>query len=301
MKEIAEKPSKADRPVRIIAYIFLTIFSICCLYPFLIILGSSFESQKQIMATGYTAMPKAFSLEAYKAIFQNPKQLLDAYKVTIITSVSMTVIGLILQSTFAYVISRRDYPYRKFLSFFAFFTMLFNGGLVPTYILISRWLHMRNSLWALIIPGAVSAWNIMMLKAFFMSLPFSLIESAKLDGAKEHTIFFRIVVPLSTPALACIALFIFFPAWNAWYPSLLYIETSSKFQLQYLLMSIMKNIEFLNSAEAQQLGAVNEFSAIPTLNTRMAMCVLAMGPIVIVFPFFQKYFVKGITVGSVKG
>ncbi len=296
-----EKLSKVDRPTRIIAYIFLTLFSLCCLIPFLIIVGSSFEAQGQIMKTGYTIFPKAFTFEAYEAIFKSPDQLIDAYTVTIITSVAMTIIGLILQSTYAYVLSRRDYPYRRFLSFFAFFTMLFNGGLVPSYILIANWLHMRDSLWALILPGAAAAWNIMMLKTFFMSIPFSLVESAKLDGAKELKILVSIVVPLSKPALACMALFILFPAWNAWYPSLLYIDSPDKVQLQYLLMSIMKNIEFLNSAEAMDLGAVNEFSAVPTLNTRMAMCVLAMGPIIMVFPFFQKYFVKGLTVGSVKG
>ena len=282
-------------------HILLIIFSICCLYPFLIILGSSFESQQQILKTGYTAFPKAFSFEAYKAIMTNPKKLVDAYKITIFTSAMMTLLGLFLQSTFAYVISRRDYPYRSALSFFAFFTMLFNGGLVPSYILISSWLHMKDSIWALIIPGAAGAWHIMMLKTFFMAIPTSLIESAKLDGASEMRIFFTIIVPLSKPALACISLFILFGSWNAWYPSLLYIESENKVQLQFLLMSIMKNIEFLNSAEATQLGVNTAFTAPPSLNVRMAMCVLAMGPIVMVFPFFQKYFVKGLTVGSVKG
>ena len=282
-------------------HILLIIFSICCLYPFLIILGSSFESQQQIIKTGYTAFPKAFSFEAYNAIMANPQKLVDAYKVTIFTSAMMTILGLFLQSTFAYVISRRDYPYRSALSFFAFFTMLFNGGLVPSYILISSWLHMKDSIWALIIPGAAGAWHIMMLKTFFMAIPTSLIESAKLDGASEMRIFFTIIVPLSKPALACIALFILFGSWNAWYPSLLYIESENKVQLQFLLMSIMKNIEFLNSAEATQLGVNTAFTTPPSLNVRMAMCVLAMGPIVMVFPFFQKYFVKGLTVGSVKG
>ena len=298
---IKKRSKVADSGGGIFVHILLIVFSALCLFPFLIILGSSFESQSQIMKTGYTAFPKAFSLEAYKAVFVNPTRLVDAYKITIFTSVLTTIIGLLLQSTFAYVISRRDYPYRKQLAFFAFFTMLFNGGLVPSYILISSWLGLKDSVWALILPGAAGAWYIMMLKAFFMSIPVSLIDSAKIDGASEIKIFFRIIVPLSKPALACIALFMLFTSWNAWYPSLLYIESENKVQLQYLLMSIMKNIEFLNSAEATQLGVNAAFTAPPTLNARMAMCVLAMGPIVIVFPFFQKYFVKGITVGSVKG
>lgn len=298
---IKKKSKISDTNGSVLVHILLIVFSASCLYPFLIILGSSFEAQSQIMKTGYTAFPKAFSLEAYRAVLYNPKMLLDAYKITIITSALATVIGLFLESTFAYVISRRDYSYRKYLAFFAFFTMLFNGGLVPTYILISRGLKLKDSIWALILPGAAGAWHIMMLKTFFMSIPTSLIESATIDGAKEIKIFFGIIVPLSKPALACIALFILFKSWNSWYPSLLYIESENKVQLQYLLMSIMKNIEFLNSAEATQLGVNKEFTTPPTLNARMAMCVLAMGPIVMVFPFFQKYFVKGLTVGSVKG
>lgn len=287
--------------VKFISHFFLIIFSLCCLIPFLIIVGSSFESQGQIMKTGYTIIPKAFTFEAYKAVFANPSSIINAYKVTIIVSISATALGLLLESTYAYVLSRRDYPYRRLLSFIAFFTMLFNGGLVPTYILITNWLKLKNTLWALILPGMAGAWHIMMLKTFFMSLPVSLIESAKLDGANEMTIFFKMIVPLSKPALACIALFILFQFWNGWYSSLLYIDDENKVQLQYLLMAIMKNIEFLNSAEAMQLGANTAVASVPTLNARMAMCVLAMGPIVLVFPFFQKYFVQGLTVGSVKG
>lgn len=287
--------------VKFVSHFFLIVFSLCCLIPFLIIVGSSFEAQGQIMKTGYTIIPKAFTLEAYKAVFANPSSIINAYKVTVIVSIAATVLGLLLESTYAYVLSRRDYPYRRILSFIAFFTMLFNGGLVPTYILITNWLKLKNTLWALILPGMAGAWHIMMLKTFFMSLPISLIESAKLDGAKEITIFFKMIIPLSKPALACIALFILFQFWNGWYSSLLYIDDENKVQLQYLLMAIMKNIEFLNSAEATQLGANTAAASTPTLNARMAMCVLAMGPIVLVFPFFQKYFVQGLTVGSVKG
>ena len=292
---------REDMVVKLISHLVLIILSVCCLLPFLIILGSSFESQSQIMDTGYTVIPKDFTFEAYKAVFRNPKKLIDAYKITIISSVSMTLLGLFLQTTYGYVLSRRDYPYRRFLSFFAFFTMLFNGGLVPSYILISQWLGLKNSILALFIPGAAGAWYILMLKSFFMDIPFELIESAKLDGAKEMSIYWKIILPLSKPAIACIALFILFGAWNSWYSSMLYIEDETKVQLQYMLMSIMKNIEFLNSDEALQLGVNTAQSSPPTLNARMAMCVLAAGPIVLVFPFFQKYFVKGLTVGSVKG
>jgi putative aldouronate transport system permease protein len=179
--------------------------------------------------------------------------------------------------------------------------MLFNGGLVPSYILISKWLGLKDSIFALIIPGLCGAWNILMMKGFFQSIPTSLIESAKLDGAGEFRIFTGIIIPISKPAFATIGLFFVLAYWNEWYFSMLYIDTSSKVKLQYLLMTILKNVEFLNSPEAMQYGMTNHMVAIPTLSARMAMCVIAAGPILVVFPFFQKYFVKGLTVGAVKG
>ncbi|MBP3360720.1 MAG: carbohydrate ABC transporter permease [Clostridia bacterium] len=284
-----------------VCHLILIILSVCCLYPFLIILGSSFEAQKQLVITGYRAIPVKFSLEAYSSIFSYPERIFDAYKITAISTVLTTAGGIYLESTLGYVISRKDYSYRSGLSMFVFFTMLFNGGLVPSYILISRWLELKDTIWALVLPGLAGAWHVLMFKTFFMAIPPALIESAKIDGAKEYTIFFRIIIPLSKPAFACIGLFLLLQAWNDWYSSLLYIETESKVQLQYLLMSIMQNIEKLNNADPAQLGINAGMQNIPSLNARMAMCVIAAGPILVIFPFFQKYFVKGLTVGSVKG
>lgn len=291
---------KEERSFGIFSHIVLIILTVCCVYPFLIILGSSFESQEQLMSTGYRAFPKAFSLEAYEAVFAYPKRILDAYKVTALASLITVVGGLFLEGTLGYVISRKDYPYRRGLSLAIFFTMLFNGGLVPSYILISNWLNLKDSIWALVLPGMAGAWHVLMFKTFFMSIPTALIESAKIDGAKEFKIFYKIVIPLAKPAFACIGLFLLLQAWNDWYNSLLYIEDETKVELQYLLISLMKNIEKLSNPDSMQaLNGANQ--KLPTLNSRMAMCVVAAGPILVVFPFFQKYFVKGLTVGSVKG
>lgn len=293
--------SREDTVFKIITHIVLILLSVCCLYPFLIILGSSFESQKQLMETGYRAIPKDFSMEAYKSIFASPKRILDAYKVTACASIILVLGGLYLESTLGYVLSRRDYPYRRALSLGIFFTMLFNGGLVPSYILISNWLHLKDTIWALVLPGMAGAWHILIFKTFLLAIPASLVESAKIDGAKEFTIFFRIVIPLAKPAFACIGLFLLLQGWNDWYSSLLYIEDEEKVQLQYLLISLMRNIEKLNSGDNLQITAAGGIQNIPTLNVRMAMCVIAAGPILLVFPFFQKFFVKGLTVGAVKG
>ena len=290
-----------DKLLHIVFHIIMILLSLSCLYPFLVIIGTSFASQDSIIKYGYSVIPKIASLEAYKSIFRNPQKLLNAYGITIITTVAQTLGGLILTSTMGYVLSRQDYRYKRFVGLFVFFTMLFNGGLVPTYILISKWLHMQNSILALIIPGMCTAWNIMLMKGFFQGIPTALIESAKIDGASELGIFAKIIVPLSKPAFATLGLLMMLTCWNAWYSSLLYITSPNKVMLQYLLMVIMKNIEFLKSEVGQQMANVSVEVEVPTQALRMAMCILATGPMLFAFPFFQKYFSKGLTVGSVKG
>lgn len=293
---------KTIKPIyKFVLYLILILAAVCCLYPFLLVLGSSFQSQDEIMSIGYKALPKIPTLTAYKTILASPQQIVDSYVITIIVSLIVTIVGTWLTATFAYVISRKDFKYRKIFSFFIFFTMLFNGGLVPTYILISKWLHMSNTVWALICPILLSAWNIILMKGFFAAIPSALIESAKLDGASELVTFIKIIIPISTPAFATIALFGLLNAWNSWMPSMLYTENQKLYTLQYMLQQVMNNISFLNSEAALQYGLVNENTQIPTYSVRMAMCILTTGPILVVFPFFQKYFTQGLTVGSVKG
>ena len=283
------------------SHLALTMLAFTCLYPFLIILGSSFQSESEIMTRGYAVLPQKPTLEAYRVILGNPQSLLTSYGITILTTAITTLLGLAVVSTYGYVVARKDYPYRRALSFFAFFTMLFNGGMVPSYILISNWLGLKDSMMALILPLVCSAWYILMMKGFFQTIPTALIESAKIDGAGELRIFATIVVPISKPAFATIGLFYVLAAWNDWWLSLLYIENENLFKLQYLLMKVLNNIEFLNSYDAIKYGVVNGSTQLPTYSVRMAMCILAAGPILVVFPFFQKYFVRGITVGAVKG
>ena len=300
--KINKRQTTGDRILHIVFHLIMIFLTITCVYPFLVIIGSSFATQESIVNNGYKIFQNPASVEAYKSIFNNPKQLINAYTVTIFTTLVQTIGGLALTSTFGYVLSRKDYPYRRFLSLYIFFTMLFNGGLVPTYILISNWLGLQNTIWALIIPGMCSAWNVLLMKGFFQSIPTALIESAKIDGAGELKIFLKIIIPLSLPAFATLGLLMVLAGWNDWYSSLLYITSPEKVKLQYLLMQIMKNIEFMQSAEGMQLtGNVSVQQDIPSQALRMAMCVLATGPILIAFPFFQKYFSKGLTVGSVKG
>lgn len=299
--EDGEVKSTAEKVFGVFIHLILLVLALCCLYPFLVILGSSFQSQSEIMSRGYAMLPNEFSLDAYKMIFAVPTKIANAYKITIITTIAGTVLGLWCVSTCGYVMSRKDFAYKKILAFYVFFTMLFNGGLVPTYILITKWLHLKDNMLALIIPGLCSAWNIMLMKGYFQSIPVSLIEAAKVDGLGEFGIFTKIIIPLSKPAFATIGLLLILTFWNEWYYSMLYIDDDTKVKLQYMLMSLMRNIEFLNSPEAAEYTAMSGMQEMPTLSTRMAMCILAAGPILVVFPFFQKYFVKGMTVGAVKG
>ena len=294
--------SPSEKVIKIIMHIFLSILALLCIIPFLYVLGSSFQTQNDIMLNGYRIIPKEATFETYRMIFESPDRLVNAYVVTIFTTIVGTIVGLWIMSTYAYVISRRTYRYKNILSFLIFFTMLFSGGLVPSYILMTRWLGLRDNILAVILPGLASAWNIMLMKGFFQDIPESLLEAARIDGASELGVFVRIVCPISKPAFATIGLFLVLGYWNEWYNCLLYIESPDKVTLQYMLMTIMNNVELLNSAEAVQYGiAAQGAVSAPTLGARMAMCVLAAGPMLFVFLFFQKYFVSGLKVGSVKG
>ncbi|MDR6551716.1 carbohydrate ABC transporter permease [Paenibacillus qinlingensis] len=278
-----------------------TLVCIACLYPFLVIIGTSFQNENDILRYGYSILPKQFDLTAYRVILHDPAVLLNAYMVTIYTTLIGTVAGIWITTSFAYTISRKDYAYRKQLSFYVFFTMLFQGGLVPSYILMVSWLDLKNNLLALILPFLITGWHVLLMRGFLQTLPDALFESAKIDGASELTIFTRIVIPLSKPALATLGLFLVLQYWNDWWLTLLYIDHENKMKLQYLLIRVLRNMEFLNSAEAMQYGLVKPGQQVPSLAARMAMCILAAGPMLVIFPFFQRYFVQGLTVGSVKG
>lgn len=277
----------------------LTVFVF--VYPFLIIVGSSFQSVSDLNANGYRIIPGQWTLASYKAVLQNPQTLVRAYGITILTSAITVVCGVFVCSTCAYVMTRKSYRYKKILSLIVFLPMILGGGLVASYINIVKNLGLKDNIWVLILPMLVSPWYMLLMKGFLSSIPEAMIESAKMDGASEFRVFTQFVVPLSKPAIATIALFFLLDSWNEWYNSMLYIDNQNLVKLQFLLMKIQSSIDFLNSAEALQFGAVKSGQEVPTEGARMAMCLLAAGPMLVVFPFFQKYFVRGLTIGSVKG
>lgn len=286
----------------LLLHAFFIFLSVCFILPMFSIISISFSSDKMINDFGYTFFPKGIDFSAYKYIFKNPYEILNAYKITIIMSVIGTLIYLIIAGMCAYAISRKTFKYRHLITFFIFFTMLFNGGLVPTYIWVSKYLGLKNSIWALILPGLGNVWYLFLMRTFFSQLPNEIMESATIDGATELTIFSKIVLPLSTPVIATIALFQLLNFWNSWYPALLYIDDQSLYPLQYMLQIMLRNIqEILRAMQEGVSPGTLSVHDLPTDSIRMAMCILAAGPMLFVFPFFQKYFARGITVGSVKG
>lgn len=282
----------------IFIHIIFILLSICCVVPIFYIVAASFSDEILLKQLGYGLIPRGLSMAAYEHVFESPKAILNAYGVSISVTVIGTVVSLLFTTMLGYVMTRRDFKGSRYISFLVFFAMMFNAGMVPTYIAFVRWYHLRDTLMALILPYLIIPWHVFLMKSFLADTPFTLIEAARIDGAGEFRTFFQIVVPLAKPALATVGLFTAFTYWNDWYQSMMFIEDQTLISLQYYMYRIMNNISFLS----QSMFAVGvDLSALPSETTRMAMCVLAAGPMLIVFPFFQKYFVKGMTVGSVKG
>ncbi len=268
--------------------------------PFLLLVAVSITAESDITKYGYQLIPHNLDFSAYAYIFKTPKMILDAYKITFLFSVTKMVLAVLLMSMIAYPLTKREFRGKGAISFYLYFTMLFGGGLVPTYILITQYLHLKNSFWVYVLPGMISPWYVFMIRTFFQGLPYEISEAALIDGADEYQIFARIIIPLSKPVLATVALFMFLGSWNDWNTSMLYITEEHLYSLQYMLQRIMENINMLKEMQKQGVmlsGAVD----VPSETMRMAMAVVVAGPALIVFPFFQKYFVKGLTVGSVKG
>lgn len=275
----------------------LILLSIICVVPFLLVLSVSFTSEAGINANGYGLIPSQFSTEAYEYIFSNAGEVVSAYGVTIFITVVGTIVGTIVSAMLAYPLSRKNFKLQSVLSFYIYFTMLFSGGLVPTYLLVTKYLGLKDTITALILPILLSAWNIFLLRTFFSSIPTALIEAVSIEGASEFTIFFKIILPVGKVGVVIIALFSALNYWNDWYQSMLYIDRSNIQSLQYMLYRVMQKTNL-----AKEMGGAMIYTEkAPNENLRMALCVVAAGPMLFVFPFFQKYFAKGITVGSVKG
>ncbi|MNJ53590.1 L-arabinose transport system permease protein AraQ [compost metagenome] len=250
---------------------------------------------------GYRLLPAKWSLGAYKYVFQTGDTLLRSYGVTIFVTVVGTILSLLFIAFYAYAISRKSFRYRNFFSFFAFFTMLFNGGLVPTYIVTTQLLGLKDTIWALILPLAVNAFYIMILRTFYStSVPDAILESGKIDGAGEFRIFLKLVLPLSLPGLATIALFSTLGYWNDWFNALLYIDNPNLVPLQSMLMRIETSMQFIMQNSQNSSLSLEALRSMPQDTSRMAMVVLATGPIIFAYPFFQRYFIQGLTIGAVK-
>lgn len=276
-------------------------FAILCIFPFLFVVLISFTDEGALARDGYRLIPAKWSLEAYKYVFSSGDTLLRSYGVTIAVTVIGTIVSLLIISLYAYAISRKSFKYRNFFAFFSFFTMLFNGGLVPTYIVVTQMLGLKDSIWALVLPLAVNAFYIMILRTFYItSVPDALIESAKIDGAGEFRTFLGIVLPLSLPGLATIGLFSTLGYWNDWFNALLYIDNPNLVPLQSMLMRIETSMQFILQNSQNSSLSLEALRNMPQDTSRMAMVVLATGPIIFAYPFFQRYFIQGLTVGAVK-
>lgn len=279
--------------------IVFIILSLIFIVPFLMLLSVSLSNERDVWEYGYRLIPKKIDLSAYRWVFRNPGQILQAYKTTIIFTVATTVLGTFVTAIAAYPLAQRDFKHRNIVSGILFFSMMFSAGVVPTYIWETQYLKMGNTIWVYILPNLVNVTYIFMVRTFFQGIPEEIREAAIVDGAGEFTIFSRIIIPLAKPAIATVALFIFLSQWNNWYTSMIYITKDELVSLQYLLQRILEEIELLTSDEvaAQQIGNAE----IPSETVRMAMAVTVAGPALFIFPFFQKYFVKGLTIGGVKG
>ena len=291
-----------SKPTNILLNGLFAILAALCIVPFLFVVIISLTSEESLQLNGYKFWPEEWSLEAYKYIFTSGSNILNAYGVTIVVTIVGTLLGLIIMTTYAYALSRKSFAYKKFFTKLIFIPMLFSGGIVASYLVVTRFLNLKNNILALILPICVSSFHIIILRTFFKTtVPDAIIESAKIDGASELVLFLKIVLPISLPAITTIALFLTLGFWNDWFNAMLYIDKNSLIPLQYLLIKIETSIEFLtNNSASLGTTAVEQAAKIPRDTVRMAIVVISTLPIILAYPFFQKYFVSGLTVGAVK-
>lgn len=287
---------------QLVLNIIMAILALSCILPFMLLVISSFSSEASLAAQGYSFFPKEWSLETYQYIFNSAGSIFKGYGLTILVTLVGTIASILLTILFAYPLSRPELPYRNFFAFFIFFTMLFNGGMVPTYLMYVNGLGIKNTIWAYIIPmHLMGAFYVIMMRSFFTaSIPNSLIEAARLDGAGEFRILATVIVPLSKPMLATLILMIGLTYWNDWVNGLYYVTDPNLYTIQMILNTMINNIRFLSSA-AGSMGVDVTAMNLPSVGIRMGIAVVAVIPILCIYPFLQKYFVKGVTLGATKG
>lgn len=298
VSKLNEITGKTDISFNIIFIIFALISIIPVIFIFII----SISSEDSLRTYGYRFIPKALSLDSYIFVLREVKMILRALGVSILVTVLGSAIGVMLTTLMGYVLSRKEYKMNGFFTMIVFIPMIFNGGMISSYVVNTQFMHLKDSIWALVFPLCVSSFNVVVCKTFFKAnIPDSVIESAQIDGASQFTIFGKIALPLSKPLMATIALFLTFGYWNDWFQSSLYITNTKLFSLQALLDHVQRNIEMM--AKNPSLGVTMQqyINAMPKEGARMAMAIIIIIPIACTYPFFQKYFISGLTVGAVKG
>lgn len=284
--------------------IFFWFYSALCVIPLLLIVGVSLSDERQVIINGYKFWPEKFSLEAYKFLLEDWQPVVQSYGVSLFVTIVGTIVGVVMMALYAYPISRRDFKHRNQFAFIMFFTILFSGGLVPFYLMYAQVLDLKNTLLVLMAPMFVQGFYVLILRTFFMnSIPVELLESAKIDGAGELRIFFGIVLPLSLPVLASVGLLVTLGYWNDWFLSLLFITDNENISIQFRMYEALLDIQYLSS-NSQAYSAIlqaNPSFQMPSETVRMAMAIVGVGPIIFAYPFFQRYFIQGLTVGAVKG
>ncbi len=283
-------------------HLICILLCIACVAPFVLLIVSSLTEEATLMRNGYNFWPEVWSLETYLYILRKGSTILRAYGITVFVTVVGTTVSILITLMFAYPLSRKELPFRYQLSFFVFFTMLFNGGLIPTYMMYTNTFHIKNTIFALIIPSLLmNAFYVMMMRSYFTSnIPDELVEAARIDGAGEYKILFRIVIPLSIPMVATLTLMVGLGYWNDWLNGLYYLTDTSLFSIQNVLNKMITDVQFL-ATNASSLASSVDTSSLPSVGIRMAIAVIGVLPILVIYPFFQRYFVKGIVVGGVKG
>ena len=277
-------------------FVLIAIVYIC---PLLLVIAASFSTEQSLIGAGFSLFPKEFSIQAYEIVFKNPIQILNGYKTNMIYCTVNALLSVLVIGLTAYPLARDNFKIKNFLNFYFFFTMLFSGGLVPSYILNTRYLHLDDSIWIYIWPSLMSVYSMFVVRSNYQSVPKELIEAAKIDGAGEWYICFRIVMPLSKAILATVVFLDFVGNWNNWVTTSIYVRKPELYSLQYLLQRILREAEYVE--QMAELNLMENLTVLPTETVRYATALVCAGPVLLVFPFFQKYFVKGMTVGSVKG
>lgn len=286
-------------PFHVIKAVLLTLLSILCVLPFIVIISGSFTDNLTILRSGFSLLPRDFTVEAYKTIFRSPQDIIQAYKMNFYYTFMGTLFGLLVITLTAYVISRKEFKYRNQVAFLIYFTTIFGGGMIPWYLMYANVLNLRGTTLAIWFPALMTPFLVILMRTFIVgSVPDAVVESAKIDGAGHWIVFWKIVLPVLGPGLATVGLFQALGYWNDWYRSSMFSTSSETWSLQFYLY------DMVNSTQAMRQMAQNvnlDTTDLPTQSVKLAMAVVATGPVLLFYPFVQRFFVSGITIGAVKG